>query len=65
MSSGDTQNYKGQVDIRTESGVKITVQASGTGRPGETPDQIMGGLKQAAEQQYPNATVEAVRYRRT
>ena len=63
MSNDGIQNYKGQVDIR-QNGVKITVQAQGVGRSGESPDQIMNGMKEAAEQQYPGATVEAVRYRR-
>ncbi|NUP23446.1 MAG: hypothetical protein HOZ81_46810, partial [Streptomyces sp.] len=48
----------------TASGVTVTVQATGVGRPGETPEQITNGMAQAAEQQYPGATVEAVRYRR-
>ena len=63
MSDNDIQTYKGEVDIRTQSGVTITLQATGVGRPGETPDQIMTGMAQAAERQYPGSTAEAARYR--
>lgn len=61
--NGNIQTYKGEVDIRTASSAMVTIQATGTGRSGETPDQIMGGMAQAAEQQNPGSTAIAARYR--
>lgn len=65
MSDNDNiETYTGEVDIRTAGGVQVTLQATGTGRSGETPDQITDGMKQAAEQQHPGSTAIAARYRR-
>ncbi|GAA2838498.1 hypothetical protein RMN57_13170 [Kitasatospora sp. CM 4170] len=59
----DTQRYEAQVDIRTASGEKVTVQADGVGPAGVTGDQLLSGVEAAARDQYPGATIEASRVR--